>query len=40
VHKGNVFVGAEILTEIILNIYSTFLKSKLEKMQGPVTEMI
>jgi DNA primase large subunit len=38
--RGNVYLTISCLTELVTNLYGAFLKGKLERMRGPVTELL
>lgn len=40
VRKGNVYLNISCASELVVNLYGSFLKTKLEKMRGPVIEML
>jgi DNA primase large subunit len=40
VRRGNVYMTISCVGELVANLYAAFLKGKLEKMRGPVIEML
>lgn len=40
VRRGNVYLTNSCATDLVVNLYGAFLKDKLEKMRGPVMEML